>query len=185
MILDKFKKDVCSAKSANQELWGFVFFTNIDLTPSEVSELEQYGRSQGLSFVEVFHRERLRIALDNPRGLALRYQYLGISLSETEQAAFFAEYGSQIESLLHKGFGGIDEQLRRIEFLHDCSKPLMDVSVGLALERECGPEDLEHFRFMVEILNMYESEPYPGLWTQVVMHTLLSTARGGHRGSLA
>jgi len=161
---DKFKDDAHTAIAANPGLWGFVFFTNIDLTPTEQSELREYGLSVGLSFVEVFYRERLRITLDSPRGLALRYQYLDISLSPAEQKAFFAEYGSQIENLLHKGFGVIDEKLKRIEFLHDCLKPLMGGSVTLTLKQECTPEDLGHFRFMAQILNLHEPEPHPGLW---------------------
>ena len=160
----KFKDDIRSAKDKNPELRGFVFFTNVDLTPAEVSMLEQSALSEGFSFIEIFYRERLRIALDSPRGLSLRYQHLNIPLSEAEQAAFFAEYGSQIESLLHKGFGIIDERLKRIEFFHDCSKPLMGGSVILTLKQECTPEDLGHFRFMAEILNMHEPDPHPGLW---------------------
>jgi hypothetical protein len=160
----KFVQDIDSTKTENMTLWGFVFFTNVDLTPAEITELEKYGLSVGLSFVEIFYRERLRITLDSPRGLALRYQYLNISLSDAEQQAFFAEYGSQIENLLHKGFGVIDDKLKRIEFLHDCLKPLMGGSVTLTLKQECTPEDLGHFRFMAQILNLHEPEPHPALW---------------------
>ena len=163
-VKSKFKHDIDSAKTENPTLWGFVFFTNVDLTPSEHSELEKCALSKGFSFIEIFYRERLRIALDSPRGLSLRYQHLNIALSEAEQATFFAEYGSQIEGLLHKGFGAVDERLKRIEFLHDCSKPLMGGSVILTLKQECTPEDLGHFRFMAEILDMHESDPHPGLW---------------------
>jgi len=163
-VENKFNADIDSAKAKNPGLWGFVFFTNVDLTPAELSKLEQYAYSEGFSFIEIFYRERLRLDLDSPRGLSLRYQHLGIPLSEAEQAAFFAEYGSQIESLLHKGFGAVDERLKRIEFFHDCSKPLMVGSVVLTLKRECTPEDLDHFRFMAEILNMHEPDPPPGLW---------------------
>ena len=156
----KFNADIRSAKDKNPELWGFVFFTNVDLTPAESSKLEQYAHSEGFSFIEIFYRERLRIELDSPRGLSLRYQYLGINLSDAEQATLFAEYGSQIESLT-KGVGAID---KRIEFFHDCSKPLMGGSVILTLKQECTPEDIGHFRFMAEILNMHEPDPHPGLW---------------------
>src|SRR5947207_6752172 len=81
-VTQKIKADVTSAKTANPQLWGFVFFTNVDLTPGDLISLEQLVRENGLSFVEIFYRERLRIVLDSPRGLALRYQHLGISLSE-------------------------------------------------------------------------------------------------------
>jgi len=160
----KFKTDIEVAKTANPDLWGFVFFTNVDLTPTELVKLEQYARAMGLSFVDIRHRERLRIALDSPRGLSLRYQHLSIPLSEAEQAAFFAEYGSQIETPLHKGFGAIDERLKRIEFFHDCSKPLLGGSAILTLKQDSTPEQLGHFRFMAEIMNMYEPDPHPALW---------------------
>lgn len=92
----KFKSDISAALTENPSLWGFVFFTNIDLTPNESSELEAIAKGLGLSFVDIFYRERLRIVLDSPRGLGLRFQHLSIPLSEPEQAAFFAEYGSQL-----------------------------------------------------------------------------------------
>lgn len=121
-------------------------------------------RENGLSFVEIFYRERLRIVLDNPRGLALRYQHLGISLSEPEQAAFFAEYGSQLESLIYREFSELDERLRRLEFLHECGKPLLGACVLVQLKRDCSPYELGHFRFLAELINLYEPEPHPTLW---------------------
>lgn len=57
-----------------------------------------------------------------------------------------------------------DERLKRIEFLHDCSKPLMGANVVLILKQEFTPKDLGHFRFLVEILNLHEPKPHPGLW---------------------
>jgi|ERR1700722_13241332 len=52
-VQKKFKADVDAAKEENSTLWGFIFFTNIDLTPEEVTSLEQYARAKGLSFVEI------------------------------------------------------------------------------------------------------------------------------------
>jgi hypothetical protein len=59
---------------------------------------------------------------------------------------------------------GVDEGLKRITFTQDCSKPLMSMSVIVTLKRECTPEDLGHFRFLVGILNLHESAPHPELW---------------------
>src|SRR5262249_3652345 len=56
----KFKDDLKSAKEENPSVRGFVFFTNIDLTPSEVRDLVGYAKDQGMQFVEVFNREALR-----------------------------------------------------------------------------------------------------------------------------
>jgi hypothetical protein len=163
-VTQKIKTDIASAKTTNPQLWGFVFFTNVDLTPGELRSLEQIVRENGLSFVEIFYRERLRIVLDSPRGLALRYQYLGISLSEPEQAAFFAEYGSQLESLIHRGFSEIDERLRRIEFFHECGAPLRGASVIIQLKHDYSPHEFGHFRFLAQLINLYEPEPHPTLW---------------------
>ena len=85
-------------------------------------------------------------------------------LSEAEQAAFFAEYGTKLESMLIEGFGHVDERLKRLEFLHNCSQPLLGASVELFLNEERTPAQLGHFRFMVEILDLYEPEPHPTLW---------------------
>lgn len=163
-VAQKFEDDIDSAIAANPQIWGFVFFTNVDLTPGELRTLERTARDLGLSFIDVFYRERLRIVLDSPRGLALRYQYLGISLSEPEQAAFFAEYGLQLESLLHRGFSQVDERLRRLEFFHDCTKPLLGVSVSVQLKDHFSPEQLGHFRFLAQLIDLFEPEPHPTLW---------------------
>ena len=163
-VQSKFKQDLDAATKENPSLAGFVFFTNVDLTPAEIRMLEEYARAKGVVFVDTLWRERLRISLDSPRGLALRYQHLGIPLSEAEQAAFFAEYGSRIEGLLYEGFGAIEDRLSRLEFLQDCSAPLLAGSVEVQLNRELTPQELGHFRFFVEILDMYEDDPHPGLW---------------------
>ena len=162
-VQTKFKGDVDAAKDENPSLWGFIFFTNIDLTPDEVTGLEQYAHAKGL-FVEVYWRERLRIELDAPRGLGFRYQYLSIDLSPAEQRVFFAEYGQALERLLQRGFSVIDERLRRLEFLQECQKPLVNASVVVTLLRPLSAEELGHYRFLAQIRGLDESEPHPTLW---------------------
>jgi len=46
-VKKKFKDDVDAAKKENPLLWGFVFFTNVDLTPEEETKLQQYARDRG------------------------------------------------------------------------------------------------------------------------------------------
>lgn len=70
----------------------FVFFTNVSLTAGEKDGLVQGAKDKGLAHAEVFDRERIRIALDSADGFSLRFQYLGIPLSEAEQATFFARW---------------------------------------------------------------------------------------------
>lgn len=115
-VAQKFEADLVAAISTNPELHGFVFFTNVDLTPTEVAALEKSAREKGLSHVDMYYRERMRIALDSPAGLAFRFQYLSIPLSEAEQATFFATFGSQLEELIVRQFSAVDEKLARIEF---------------------------------------------------------------------
>ena len=85
-------------------------------------------------------------------------------LSEPEQAAFFAEYGSQLESMLHRGFSQVDERLRRLEFFHDSSLPLYSVELLIELKAEFSPKQLGHFRVMAELIDLHEPEPHPTLW---------------------
>jgi hypothetical protein len=158
----KFKSDVDAALCG--AIHGFVFFTNIDLSPAEISDLEDYARRQGAQFVEVFHRERLRIVLDSPKGFAYRFQYLRLPMSEPEQAAFFAQLGDRIEGLLLGRFDRIDEQLARNEFLHECHKPVRLVSGVVALDRAYAPVEMEHFRFMCVVTNLGGGDPPPSLY---------------------
>lgn len=105
-VKKKFRTDVENAKRRKEDLWGFVFFTNVDLTPGEVTKLEQHAKAKGISFVEVFYRERLRVELDKPIGIALRSQCLEIEPSHAENASFLAEFGADLKSLVVQGFKG-------------------------------------------------------------------------------
>jgi hypothetical protein len=161
---EKFKSDSSSARMEAPELQGFVFFTNVDLTPSEVADFEAIARSHGFQHIEVFYRERIRIILDSPRGLALRFQHLGVSLSEAEQTAFFAEYGTQLESILHRGFSQVEERLKRLEFFHDSSLQLDCIELFVELKEDYSPLELGHFRVLAEFIDLHELEPHPTLW---------------------
>ena len=95
----------------------------------------------------------MRILLDSPEGLGLRFQYLNIPLSDAEQAAFYERFGTQLEDLLLEGFDDIDRKLYRIEFLHDCSKPLLSLQVNLELREVYTHTDIGYFRFLADITN--------------------------------
>ena len=111
VIRKKFKDDVRSARVADTSVKAFVFFCNIDLTPGETQSLIAFAKAQGFTFVDVYWRERLRMALDGVEGLAIRYQYLSIPLSEAEQAAFFARFGKELENLLQGRFERYSQML--------------------------------------------------------------------------
>lgn len=68
---------------------GFVFVTNQRISPTERKELKALG---GGAEVDVFHVERIRLLLDNPRGYGVRAEYLRRTMNSEEQIAFFAEW---------------------------------------------------------------------------------------------
>jgi hypothetical protein len=92
----KFEDDLQAALSEHK-IEVFVFFTNVNLTLADKSEMETSARSKGVTYCDIFDRERLRILLDSADGFAIRFQYLSIPLSEAEQATFFAKWGDDIE----------------------------------------------------------------------------------------
>ena len=147
--MGKFQKDLKRALDENKTLEGFVFLTNVNLTVGEKADLEEEARKLGVSLCDVMDRERLRILLDSPKGLGIRYQYLSISLSDAEQASFFAEWGDGLENLVTKSFSEVENRLARLEFLHERHQPLRDLSFSLKLSREVPASELPHFRALL------------------------------------
>lgn len=145
-ISQKFYEDLESALNANSNLDAFVFFTNINLTIGEKDILVKAGKKKGLKHVEIFDRERLRIELDSPHGFSIRFQYLDISLSEAEQASFFARWGDDIQSIISSGFGKIEKTLDRVMFLQEAQRPLKYFAVHLEFDKGYGGEEIGHFR---------------------------------------
>lgn len=100
----------------------------MELRAAERDNLISKARKAGIEFVDVLHRERIRILLDSPDGLAARYQYLGIALSEEEQAAFFARWGNQLEQIIIECAGAagtrhsVWSKLRAVHPVHQRAK---------------------------------------------------------------
>jgi hypothetical protein len=178
-VKKKFQFDLESALKENRELRSFVFLTNIDLTPAELRALVDFASTKSILQCEIFYRERIRHLLDAPAGLGLRFQYLGIPLSEAEQVAFFERFGSQLEQLMLKKFDDVDKKLARIEFFHDCARPLMGIDFFVELARQYTPAELGHFRVLIEIINLHEREPHPTLWLACRDSYLVSHGVGG------
>jgi hypothetical protein len=76
--------------------------------------------------------------LDSPDGLSIRFQYLGLPLSDAEQAAFFARWGDEIQNLITAGFGAVEKSLNRIHFLPEANLPLNSLWVSLHAERKAA-----------------------------------------------
>ena len=110
----KFKEDLDRALKENPDLPGFVFFTNVDLTPGQMEKLTRHAYARTLKFVEIYDFERLRHVLDNPEGFVARLQYLGIPMSPTEQAALVSRFGNQLQNAVTARFGRVERTLARM-----------------------------------------------------------------------
>jgi hypothetical protein len=141
----KFEDDLQTALSEHK-IKVFVFFTNVNLTLADKSEMETSARSKGITYCDILDRERLRILLDGADGFAIRFQYLNIPLSEAEQATFFAKWGDDIQSLMSQGFGKLEKTLNRLHFLAETLLPLSHFTVILELDREYLGSEIGHFR---------------------------------------
>ena len=152
-IRRKFREDVAAAVSVDPKPRAFVFFTNVDLTPSEVEELRTWGIGQGLSFVDIYWRERIRQVLDSPEGLAIRHQYLGIPMSESEQASFFSRFGNELERLVQGRFDSIERKIDSLEFAQWATGTIRTISLGLRFRKyeESYRTAKEHFRVFLEL----------------------------------
>jgi hypothetical protein len=132
---------------------AFVFFTNVDLTPAEVEELTSWGVAQGLSFVDFYWRERIRQVLDSPEGLAIRHQYLGMNMSEAEQASFFSRFGNDLERLMQGRLDTIERKIDGFEFGQWKAGTIRELSLELRFKQyeDSSRQRQEHFRVFLEL----------------------------------
>ncbi|WP_154678079.1 hypothetical protein [Paraburkholderia nodosa] len=159
-IRSKFADDLQSAYAADPRPSVFVFFTNVNFTIGEKAELITQAQQTGFSACEIFDRERLRIALDSPDGFAARFQYLGLPMSEAEQASFFAKWGDDIQSVIATGFQEVHATLAQLLFLQEASQPVDALTVRLQLDREYSADEIGHFRAFSSV---YLREPKLGI----------------------
>lgn len=146
VIRKKFSDDLANAISADSKLKVFVFFTNINLTISEKENLINTAKTTGILYCDILDRERIRISLDSPDGLSIRFQYLNIPLSEEEQASFFARWGDDIQSVISSGFQKIESTLNRVLFLQEANNPISHLTVSIELDKKYTAEEIGHFR---------------------------------------
>lgn len=151
-IQNKFKSDLTGAKEECKDLKIFVFFTNIIFTVGEKEKLEKHAKDAGITHCDIYDRERIRIALDSPDGLAARYQYLGLKLSDTEQQAFFNRWGDDIQTMISNRFSEMDTKLNRILFLEESKTPLIYFSIGFELKRKYAAEEFGNYRVFCSLM---------------------------------
>lgn len=154
VICVKFKADLTAALQATPSPEVFVFLSNVNLSVSEKDELVATARSRGLVHCEIFDRERLRIYLDSPDGFAIRFQYLGLALSEAEQASFFAKWGDDINSVISTGFHKVQRTLDHLLFLQEATNSICSFQVAFELDRNYSAKEIGHFRAFCSIYLM-------------------------------
>lgn len=147
-VRKKFLTDVESARAADNKVKSFVFFCNVDQTPAEIDELKCVAANLGFTHVDIYWRERLRIALDGTEGLALRFQYLGINLSEAEQQAFFARFGKDLENIIHGRLDRIEQKLEDLDFARWKTGAIRSLNFEIQFKKweEPSRSSPEHFR---------------------------------------
>ena len=123
-IETKFKDDLKSAITANDvektDLKTFVFFTNVSLTPASFASLEKIAADDGIETCKIYDRERLANVLDSPKGYAIRFQYLNISMTDAEQFGLFnsmSETISELKNELKAGLANIEKKNNKSEFM--------------------------------------------------------------------
>jgi hypothetical protein len=147
----KFEADLDRALTENPTLQAFVFFTNVDLTPTIVEQLKEKAVARGVSVVDIIDLERLRHALDSPEGLIARLQYLDIPMSATEQIGLVNKFGHQLQSAILSRFDRVERTLSQMERFLAFQKPLYRLDVFVVLEGEHCSSGLGNEAALLEV----------------------------------
>jgi hypothetical protein len=115
----KFRDDAKGIAKNNAH--GIVFFTNNKLTIGEREMLSSIVAGTQHE-ADIWHRERIRVLLDDPRGYGTRYRFLNVFMSEAEQVSFFEVYNQAVLGKLNEILQSqrahserLDERLASIE----------------------------------------------------------------------
>ena len=149
--IKKFKSDLKSAQKNNQELSGFVFLTNVDLTPKQIEQLREHAGDVGIAHTDIICRERLRHVLDSPKGFPHRLRYLDIEMSKEDQLAFIEQLSEKLGESVTGQIGVVNEQLRSVEFRQAYANPVRTAYIIVGLKAKYEPSDLGHFRVFFRI----------------------------------
>jgi hypothetical protein len=150
-IRTKFSCDLKLALAAKPDLKVFAFLTNLHFTIGEHDQMKEEARTAGIEHCDILDRERLRIDLDSPAGFFVRFQHLGLPLTEAEQASFLAHYGDRVQEVVSTGFQRVERTLNRILFLQESRDVLRAVYVWLRLKESYPAAEIGHFRAFVSM----------------------------------
>lgn len=63
-----------------------------------------------------------------------------------------------------EGSQQLEQKLSRIEFLQDQNNTVSEVRFLVRLDRQYTPDELGHFRILLEVIDMSSADPHPTLW---------------------
>lgn len=152
----KFRSDLDLALKENPGLQGFVFFTNVDLTPGTVKKLKEETSARGIVLADIFDLERLRHALDSPEGLIARLQYLDIPMSPTEQIALVSKFGDQLQDAVLARFDRVERTLSQMEKFLGYQKPLFRLDVFVALNEQRTSTEIGDEAILLEFVGLQD-----------------------------
>lgn len=148
-IAAKFTSDLNAAMATRPEMGAFVFFTNVDLLPSEKTELEAIATSKNIDHVDIRDREVLRLALDNAGGLLIRLRYLDLPMSKDEQLALIASFGRVIAEAVESEARRTSAGLARVEFRQARTDAVRSVDLIVHLREEATAAELGRFAVLM------------------------------------
>ena len=96
-IFKKFQDDTQGVeKNAAQ---GIAFITNQELTEGEREQLREYAHNHAISYVDIFHLERIGALLNTPQCYGIRLEFLDVGMTKEEQVAFIDSVNQQYAEL--------------------------------------------------------------------------------------
>lgn len=96
-IKEKFTGDIAGINKNNVS--GFAFVTNQELTLGERKELKKIGKPHT---IDIFHLERITHILDSAKNYGIRLEFLDIELTKEEQLSFFASRDDKMTGLIER-----------------------------------------------------------------------------------
>ncbi len=163
----KFKADLASAvadRGSTSALTGFVFFTNVALTPAIISKLKKAAYDRKIIHCEIFDRERIRLFLDSNRGYAIRLRYLGISMNDAEQLDFFGALADNLNATFGAGISTLERTSRRVQFLLEAQLHLDSLTVLVKLNNSIWSVSEAEFLFQTQMLLQVNSDGLVGFF---------------------
>jgi hypothetical protein len=87
-------------------------------------------------------------------------QYLDIEMSKEEQMTLFDDLSQRVEEKI----SSVDQRLERIEFIDERGKEVYSASLILEFDKSYTPDEIGHFRALMEVMDLNQPEPHPTLW---------------------